>query len=85
MSYCKLKNIWTGLSKYDLSGRKNMENIKETYTPPVTLSLPEWQQYVASGNNVLLGSGGVIPGGTKQMPFGGGGVVYKGHMRQGYC
>jgi hypothetical protein len=80
MSYCKLKDFWTGLSKYNLSGKK----VKETYVPPVTISLPAWQKYVASGNNVLLGSGGVIPGGTMQMPFGGGSAVYKGHVRQGW-
>lgn len=87
MSYCKSKDCWAGLSNYDLSGVKNVKNINETYetyVAPVTMSLPAWQQYVASGNNVLLGSGGVIPGGTMQIPFGGGGAVYKGHVRQGW-
>lgn len=79
MSYCKVKNCWSGLKNYDLSGK-----IVEEYVPPVTLSLSEWRKYIATGNNVLLGSGGVIPGGTIQTPFGGGGAVYKGHVRQGW-
>lgn len=56
----------------------------EEYTPPVTMSLPQWQNYVASGLNNLYGSGGVIPGGTVNTGWGGGGAVYKGHVRQGY-
>ena len=50
---------------------------EEEYAP-VTLSLPEWRQYVSSGMNTLLGSGGVIPGGTI-----GGGAVISGRVRQG--
>ena len=76
--YSKSKNCWSGLKKYDLTGKKI-----EEYVTPVTLSLPEWQQYVASGNNVLLGSGGVIPNGTITTPFSGS-AVYRGHVRQGY-
>jgi hypothetical protein len=83
MSYCKAKDCWAGVEHYNLSGTKRKE-IKETYVAPVTMSLPAWQQYVASGNNVLLGSGGIIPSGTVQMPFGGGSAVYKGHVRQGW-
>jgi len=65
MSYCSAKDCWAGLAQYNLSGKKSLSRILlENYVPPVTLSLPEWQQYVASGKNVLLGSGGVIPGGT---------------------
>ena len=56
----------------------------EKYVAPVTLSLPEWNDYVASGMNTLLGSGGVIPGGTENLGWGGGGAVYKGHVHQGY-
>jgi hypothetical protein len=87
--YCKLKDSWTGLQQYNLVGPKSRyiittNQVTEEYTPPITLSLPEWKQYVSSGNNVLLGSGGVIPGSTIQTPFGGKGVVYKGNVRQGY-
>jgi hypothetical protein len=82
MSYCKLKDCWVGLSNYNLAGKKN--EVLEEYVPPVTLSWPEWQQYVASGNNVLLGSGGVIPNGTVQTVGGLSGAVYSGHVRQGY-
>ena len=79
MEYKKLKDTWSGIVQYNLTGK-----ITENYSGPVTLSLPEWQQYVASGKNVLYGSGGVIPGGTVQTPFGGGGAVYSGQVRQGY-
>lgn len=69
-NYKQLKNTWV--------------NCKENYAGPVTLSLPEWKNYVSSGNSTLLGAGGVIPGGTVQTPFGGNGTVYSGHVRQGY-
>lgn len=83
--YCKAKDVWTGLQPYNTVGPKNnIKTVTEEYTPPVTLSLPAWQEYISSGNNVLLGSGGVISGSTVQTPFGGGGAVYKGHVRQGY-
>jgi|APSaa5957512535_1039671.scaffolds.fasta_scaffold153550_1 hypothetical protein len=68
MPYMTLENTWTTI---------------ENYSGPVTLSLPEWRKYVASGKNVLYGSGGVIPGGTMNTPFGGGGAVYAGNVRQG--
>jgi hypothetical protein len=48
---------------------------KESYSGPVTLSLPEWRQYVARGYNTLLP--GIVPGGTYS------GTVYRGHVRQG--
>ena len=76
MEYKKLKDTWTGL--------KPRAKVIEKYGGPVTLSLPEWQQYVASGYNTLYGSGGVIPGGTMNTAFGGGGAVYSGHVRQGW-
>lgn len=79
MDYKKLKNTWSGIRPYNLNGRAN-----EAYAPAVTMSLPAWQRYVASGNNTLLGSGGVIPGGTVQTAGGMSGAVYAGHVRQGY-
>lgn len=79
MSYHKLKDCWIGLEKYNLSGKKYIEE----YTPPVTLPFPIWKQYIADRKHILLGSGGVIPGGTMRTPFGGGGAVYKGYVRQG--
>lgn len=83
MSYCKLKDCWIQLEKYNLSGKKyTKEYIVEEYTPPVTLSFPEWKQYIVDGKHILLGSGGVIPGGTINTPFGGS-AVYRGHIRQG--
>lgn len=49
----------------------------EFYTsPPITLSLPRWSQYVASGDNTLY-NGAIIPGGTLDN-----GAVYAGHVRQ---
>jgi hypothetical protein len=83
MSYSKAKDCWSGLDNYNLSGKMNKDVTNENYVPPVTLSLPEWRNYIASGNNVLLGSGGVIPGGIVSTPFGGG-AVYRGRVRQGY-
>jgi hypothetical protein len=86
MSYNKLKDCWTGLVVYNLSGKKtgNTRQTVENYVPPVTMPFSEWQKYVGSGANVLLGSGGVISSGTVNTGFGGGGAVYKGHVRQGY-
>ena len=87
MSYSKIKDCWNGIESYNLSGVKmgmNKEVNKEDYVPPVTMSLPEWQKYVSRGDNVLLGSGGVIPGGPSQIGWGGGGSVDKGHVRQGW-
>jgi len=80
MSYSILKNTWNGLNSYNLNGPLVTE---ECYTPPVTMSLPEWQNYVGSGLNVLLGSGGVIPSGTINTGWNTGGSVYSGHVRQG--
>lgn len=64
--------------------RSTKGRLLELYVPPVTLSYPQWVQYVSSGKNVLYGSGGVIPGGTVQTAFGGSGAVYRGNVRQGY-
>lgn len=81
MNYSLNKNIWQGIAPYNLNG--NLLPIShEGYGGPVTLSLPEWRKYVADGNNTLLGSGGVIPGGTVSTPFGGN-AVYAGSVRQG--
>ena len=78
MNYCTSKNTWTGLRPYNINSI-----VRENYAGPVTLPLDEWQEYVASGKNTLYGSGGVIPGGTINTPFGGGGAVYAGPVRQG--
>jgi len=75
MNYKKLENCWLGLKKYDITGKSQT---KEKYDP-ITMSLPEWQKYVASGKNNLELSGGVVPSGTV-----GGGAVIKGHVNQGY-
>jgi hypothetical protein len=85
MEYNNIKNTWSGISHYNLNGPQKINKpSQENYSGPVTLSLPEWKNYVASGKHVLYGSGGVIPGGTVSTPFGGGGAVYSGHVRQGY-
>lgn len=79
-NYKKLKNTYLGTKLYNLNGINCNENkITEEYSGPVTLSLPEWNLYVSEGKNVLYGSGGVIPGGTFNTPFGGG-SVYKGNI-----
>jgi len=72
MTYKKLKDTWASSQTI------------ESYSGPVTLSLPEWNRYVSNGLNVLYGSGGVIPGGTIQTPGGNSGAVYRGHVRQGW-
>ena len=81
--YCKAKDCWSGLRDYDLNGQKH-PTIKEEYTQHVTMPYSEWVNYVGRGDNVLLGSGGVIPSGTVQTPGGLGGAVYRGHVRQGW-
>jgi len=78
MEYKKLKDTWIGISPYNLNG-----GTVEQYSGPVTLSLPEWKQYVASGKNALLGSGGVIPGPVIASGWAGQ-AVYRGHVRQSY-
>jgi hypothetical protein len=83
MSYCRLCDCWTGLKEYDLNGIKD-KYVFEKYTPRVTMPYSEWVNYVGSGKNVILGSGGVIPSGTVNTPGGLSGAVYRGHVRQGY-
>ena len=80
MNYNKLQDTWSGLLSYNLNGKKT--NI-EQYSGRVTMSLPEWNEYVASGKNILLGSGGVIPSGRLESGWTGQ-AVYSGHVRQGY-
>jgi hypothetical protein len=81
MTYKKLQNTWSGLKSYDLDGKKDKSI--ENYSGAVTMSLPEWRNYLARGDNVLLGSGGVIPSGRQNTPWTGQ-AVYAGHVRQGY-
>jgi hypothetical protein len=73
MSYSTAKDCWSGLSRYDLSGKKTLI---EEYVPRVTLSLQEWQKYIEKGSNVLLP--GIIPNGTVQTMGGLQGAVYTG-------
>ena len=68
-AYARLKDTWSLTTK-------------ERYVPPVTLPYDQWVQYVASGDNTLLGSGGVIPGGTVRTPFSAGGGVLRGNIGQ---
>ena len=82
MEYSKLSNTWSGLRSYNLNG-KNVKNSIEKYGGPVTMSLNDWREYVASGKNTLEGSGGVIPSGRTQSGWTGQ-AVYSGHVRQGY-
>lgn len=73
MPYLLLKDTYT----YPIPPPPHFEN----YGGPITLSLPEWQKYVAKGYNTLFP--GVIPGGTMQTAGGASGAVYTGHVRQG--
>lgn len=75
MEYKKLKDTWLGVN--------SKEKIYEKYSGPVTMSLNDWNNYVASGENTLYGSGGVIPGDTVEGQFTSG-AVYKGTVHQGY-
>jgi len=69
MSYVLLKDTYT------------YPPLAENYGGPVTLSLPQWQDYVAKGYNTILPA--IIPGGTIQTPGGNSGAVYSGKVRQG--
>ena len=81
MSYKKSKDCWVGLIRYNLNGENVIE---EKYTPRVTMSYVDWIKYVGRGDNVILGSGGVIPSGTSQTTGGNSGTVYNGYVRQGW-
>jgi hypothetical protein len=61
--------------KYNYISVKKLDE-NEYYTPPITLSLPRWSQYVANGYNTLYDDA-IIPGGTMDN-----GAVYTGHVRQ---
>jgi hypothetical protein len=63
---------------------KNTWIVSEEYAPKITMSLPEWRKYSASGMKVIEQAGGVIPSGTIQTGFGGSGAVYKGNVRQNW-
>ena len=67
--YQTLKNYW-------------INNVSEEYTPKITMSYPDWINYVQSGKNVLYADS-IVPSGTSQIGFGQSGSVYKGHVRQG--
>ena len=78
MSYVKLKNTWSGS---ETNFREFITT--EYYTPRITMPYADWINYVGRGDNVLLGSGGVIPSGTEQTAGGLSGSVYRGNVRQG--
>jgi len=82
MSYCKSGDCWSGLKNYNLNGIKH-KYVFEKYTPRVTMPYSEWVDYVGSGKNVILGSGGVIHSGTVNTVGGLDGKVYRGHVKQG--
>jgi len=69
IQYKKIKDTWI---------------VTEEYAPKITMSIPEWRQYMSSGMKVIEQSGGVIPSGTIQTGFGGGGSVYSGNVRQNW-
>ena len=70
MNYAILKNTWVC---------KNFESI-ENYEPKVTMSLPEWRDYIGDGKNVLYGSA-IIPNGTENLGIENG-SIYKGQVGQ---
>lgn len=72
MNYSILKNTWTC---------KPFEpEITEGYEPKVTMSLPEWKDYIGDGKNVLYGSA-IIPNGAVNNGVENG-AVYKGQVGQ---
>jgi hypothetical protein len=73
MNYTTLKNSWGKKNKYS-----SIEYVHECYESPVTLSFPEWRNYIANGQNVLYASA-IIPGGTNNIGWTGG-SVYKGNV-----
>ena len=75
--YQKSNQTWNGLKSYNLNGKGY-----EGYEAPVTLSLPEWRDYVAAGKNTLY-AGAIVPAGTEG-PGWGSSAVYRGHVRQGW-
>ena len=79
MTYSLAKNCWSGINRYD-----NKNKYIEQYTPRVTMPYSDWINYVSKGNNVLLGSGGIIPSGTVNTVGGLNGAVYSGTVRQGW-
>jgi len=72
MSYAFLKNTWI-----------NKEEIKEGYEPKITMSFPEWRDYIGDGKNVLYGSA-IIPSGSVNNGFENG-AVYKGQVSRCNC
>lgn len=68
-SYKRLRNTWKGLV--------NESKTTEFYVPPVTLSLPEWRNYLSKGHNTLYGDA-IIPGGTLNSGWMSGNSVYAG-------
>jgi hypothetical protein len=82
--YITLNNTWIKQNSYCLSTcpRKMEVFSKEDYTPRVTLSMPQWRQYIDKGYNTLYGDA-IIPGGTMNTGFGQQGAVYSGYVRQG--
>ena len=90
MSYRKLRDTWSLYRSCDIpimiyygQNISSWVHQKENYSGPVTISFAEWQQYLQNGDNIIQGSGGVIPGGTSQTPGGNSGAVYRGTVRQG--
>jgi len=69
-NYFVLKNTWL---------KPECNNI-ESYEPRVTMSLPEWRDYISDGKNVLYGSA-IIPNGSVNTGIENG-AVYNGQVGQ---
>jgi len=74
MDYKKLSDCWNGISVYNLNGDNKM--FREDYKP-VTMSYPQYKNYLASGRNAFDASGGVATGQVS-------GGVFSGHVRQNF-
>ena len=67
-NYAVLKNTWLKPVPIEI----------ESYEPRVTMSLPEWKDYISDGKNVLYGSA-IIPNGSVNNGIENG-AVYNGHV-----
>lgn len=73
MNYSTLINTWSNKKKY-----ASIVSLRENYEPRVTLSMPEYRNYLADGKNVLYASA-IIPGSTDNLGWTGG-STYKGNV-----
>lgn len=72
-TYKRLKETW------ELQNKPTVED----FAPKITMPYSQWINYISSGQHIV-GADAIIPSGTVNTGYGGGGAVYKGHVRQGW-